>query len=277
MGDLSQRLLTAAVVLPVLVVILLRGGVPLLLLVCGVTLLGGREYYQLASAQSMHPPARHERAFGLFACLLFPVAAYVFAERALPALVTAVIAGGMVLRLFTDHPVRRPIPAVSSLVQGPLYVGFLLSHAVLLRERVDQGTFLIFLAVACTMLSDTGAYLGGKTLGRRPLARSVSPKKTVEGGIAGLATGPVAALAAWAAYGAWDAGGGHPPLGHVLILGALIAIASLFGDLAESLFKRGAGVKDSGEMFPGHGGVLDRLDSLLFSIPLTYYYSIFLL
>lgn len=274
MSNLTTRILTASAALPILGVFILLGGLPFLGLVCVVTALGVHEYYQLASVQIGHRLNTAEKAFGIIAGLLFPAAAYVSPGNSMPPLVAVTIAGGLVLRLWAPRCTHQPIPIVSSLVLGPLYVGFLLSHAILMREGPGHGTFFLFLSVACTMLSDTGAYAGGRALGRHPLAPRVSPKKTLEGGIAGILTGPLSALLVVETA---RSGGADIRLGtgQALFLGLLIGIASMVGDLTESLLKRGSGIKDSGTLFPGHGGVLDRLDSLLFSIPLTYYYVLF--
>jgi phosphatidate cytidylyltransferase len=118
-------------------------------------------------------------------------------------------------------------------------------------------------------LADTAAYFGGKLFGKHKLAPVVSPGKTVEGGVAGLATAVLlGAVLGWLLLGI------HPNTGVALLVGALMgllmSVTVQMGDLVESLFKREAGVKDSGNLLPGHGGILDRLDALIFTIPLTY-------
>jgi phosphatidate cytidylyltransferase len=121
--------------------------------------------------------------------------------------------------------------------------------------------------VGVTWLADTAAYFGGKALGRRPLAPIVSPNKTIEGGIAALAAGPLGALAmAWLVIPELAALGAA----SVAMLGLLVAAAAILGDLVESAIKRECGVKDSSGLLPGHGGLLDRMDSLLWAIPVAY-------
>jgi len=269
--DLSKRLLTACVAIPLLIILFFAGGIPFLFLICAIVFLGVWEYYKLADAGPKMHLGWREKSCGLAASIVFPLTAYTASETELLAVVVAFLCVGGVIRLSVKDSTKSAIPALSTLIFGPLFIGFLLSHAILLRERLDNGTFFLFLPVACTMLSDSGAYFGGRAFGRHPLAPSVSPKKTMEGGILGVLTGPPAALAVQAVHTLFG-GQASLPMGHLLFLGLLIGIASLFGDLVESLMKRGAGVKDSGWLFPGHGGVLDRLDSLLFSVPLTYYY-----
>jgi phosphatidate cytidylyltransferase len=151
---------------------------------------------------------------------------------------------------------------------GILYVGYTLGHFLWLRTRND-GALLVFFVLLVTWAGDAAAYYVGKTWGSRPLAPRLSPNKTVEGFLGGLVVAP---LIAW--------------LGHVwflpavtavdcLILGVLFTVLGLLGDLSESSLKRYAGVKDSGSLIPGHGGLLDRVDSLLLNAPVFYYYMAF--
>lgn len=148
---------------------------------------------------------------------------------------------------------------------GVLYVGFSLSTVVSTRS-LPAGEFLVLFLAVVTWASDTGAYYAGILWGKHPLLPSVSPKKTVEGVFGGLALATGAALLAqW-----WFAS--QLSLSDALILGVLLTGAGLLGDLFESAIKRQTGVKDSGGILPGHGGMLDRLDSLLFTAPTFYYY-----
>lgn len=149
------------------------------------------------------------------------------------------------------------------LVLGAAYTGGLLGAAGLLRD-LPAGRELITLLMLTTWAGDIGAYYIGRWLGRRPLAPTVSPKKTLEGAGAGILASALIAggVGRWLVPGlAWPAAAG---------LGVLLAVAGMLGDLAESAVKRAAGVKDSGTIIPGHGGVLDRLDSLLFAGPCLY-------
>jgi phosphatidate cytidylyltransferase len=148
---------------------------------------------------------------------------------------------------------------------GVLYVGVTLSTVVSTRS-LPAGEFLVLFLAVVTWASDTGAYYAGTMWGRRPLMPSISPKKTIEGLLGGLALAiGGAVLAQW-----WFAP--QLSLADALILGVLLTAAGLVGDLFESMIKRRTGVKDSGGILPGHGGMLDRLDSLLFTAPTFYYY-----
>jgi len=126
------------------------------------------------------------------------------------------------------------------------------------------GLLATFMSAACVVAADTGAYAFGKTLGRTQLT-SISPKKTVEGAAGGLACSTAVALGFWRAL-AWPA---SPALAAAL--GVLVFVASLFGDLIESVMKRDAGLKDAGDLIPGHGGLLDRFDSYIFTGAIVYF------
>ncbi len=190
------------------------------------------------------------------------------------------ICGGFValLWLIAFYRGENWLAAAAYLVGGPVYVGFLLAHVLLLVQVGDSGgdsygyelgrNWLLF-ALLATFATDTGAYLIGRTIGRHPLAPTISPNKTWEGAAGGFAGALIAAvlldyfLALGLARETWN---WQPPL-----IGATVGVAAQAGDLWESKLKRWAGVKDSGSLMPGHGGLLDRLDSLLVTIPVTYY------
>ena len=152
-------------------------------------------------------------------------------------------------------------------VAGLTYVGLLGSHFVLLRELHD-GRDWVYLAVLSTWAVDTAAYFVGRAVGRRKLAPRVSPGKTVEGTLGGLAGGFGAVLLAnYLLVIRLEA-----PL--IVPLAVLLPLAAVLGDLAESILKRGMHIKDASHVIPGHGGLLDRLDSLLFTLPVVYYFLI---
>jgi phosphatidate cytidylyltransferase len=172
-------------------------------------------------------------------------------------------AGMLVRALWRAEALRTGALRAAWTVFGAAYVGGLLSFGSLLREAPDGRQVVFFLALA-TWAGDIGAYYAGSCLGRRPLAPAISPKKTVEGALGGAgATVLVAALGCgwiWPRF----------PLATAIWVAALLAAVGMLGDLAESALKRAAGVKDSGTMIPGHGGALDRLDSLIFGCPVMY-------
>jgi phosphatidate cytidylyltransferase len=160
------------------------------------------------------------------------------------------------------------VSAAAATLLGAAYVGALGGTIAVLRllEPVEEGPWRVLMLLVVVMASDTFAFFVGHALGRRKLAPSVSPGKSVEGALGGVLGGVLGALVVRAL--------GLPgmPAWHAAALGAVVAVVGIVGDLDESLLKRWAGVKDSGALFPGHGGMLDRLDSLLFGAPVLYYY-----
>ena len=175
------------------------------------------------------------------------------------------LSSALCMPLFSGKPLKDSLLDGMVLIMGVLYVGLSLGYLLLTRAQPD-GTMLIFFVVLVTWAGDTGAYIAGKSLGRHALAPIVSPKKTYEG----LAGGIVLACLAAVVARAWFLP--RFSLVDCLALGLLLTIAGLIGDLAESAMKRHAGFKDSGALIPAHGGMLDRLDSLLFTGPAFYYY-----
>jgi len=165
---------------------------------------------------------------------------------------------------------ERALPDWLHSVGGVLYIGWLGSHLVLLRQ-LDNGQDWVYLAVFATFANDTSAYFVGRAIGRTKLVPRISPGKTVEGSLGAIlfaALGLV--LLNWAL-------GLRVDVWPLIPLAVLVPVAAQLGDLAESLIKRGAGVKDAGVLVPGHGGVLDRLDSVLFVVPVVYYYARFVI
>jgi len=187
----------------------------------------------------------------------------------------AVIRGGMTLLLAFSllwQMARRggdiPVVGWALSLGGAIYIGLLLSHFILLRD-LAEGWAWTLLAFFPTWANDTGAYFVGRWVGNHPFAPRISPKKTWEGSIGGWISG----IAVGTLMGVIL----RLPLLHASIMGLLIGLAATGGDLVESMFKRWAGVKDSGRLIPGHGGVLDRIDSLLFSVAAVYYYLIWVM
>ncbi len=168
--------------------------------------------------------------------------------------------------LFRFHNLETVVKHNAYVFFGFFYVGGLLAHLVFLRE-LPQGREWIYLVLLVTMASDTLAYFSGKALGKRKLYPAISPNKSIEGAIGGLAGAVCGAVVAKFWF--------MPGLGllECLVLGLLLGPLAQVGDLFESMLKRSFEVKDSGALIPGHGGILDRLDSLLFVFPPAYYYA----
>jgi phosphatidate cytidylyltransferase len=179
--------------------------------------------------------------------------------------------------VFFRGPSGQPLASVAVTLLGPLYLGVTLGFAVLLRafpgisdgEPGWSGALVGIFPLTVTWVGDTFAYFVGHRWGRKKLIPSVSPGKTVAGGIGGL-VGSIVTAVAFSELLLNPYSGTGLSLAAAGALGLVIGAVGQVGDLAESLLKRGAGVKDSGALFPGHGGVLDRFDSVLFALPATY-------
>ena len=176
------------------------------------------------------------------------------------------ILGLTVLTLFTRRPLVETLPAAGISSSALLLVAFPLSFAVRLHGLPAYGPRLLLFALAITWAADTAAYFVGRAIGKHPLAPHISPKKTWEGSIAGL----IGSLAVAYAFSYWI----KIPLPHLLAMATFGNIAGQMGDLLESAYKRSAGVKDSGGLLPGHGGILDRIDALILCIPVIWYYLV---
>jgi phosphatidate cytidylyltransferase len=254
-GDLAPRVATILVGAPVLIGALWVGSGPLLLVVLGLVAVGTLEFRRLAVAAGHHPSGVVS-----VGALVFPVLAATdrWAGSGPAAVVVAIAAAAAAL--VANRRAGAPgAAAVDTL--GALYVGALLAHVVLLRAEAGFAVSLTVLGVIWT--NDIAAYGVGHRWGRRKLAPAISPGKSVEGFAGGVGAAVVVAVAtaAWQGWPAFAWG----------TLGLCVAVAGVAGDLFKSTMKRAAGVKDSGALFPGHGGVLDRFDAVLFGVPIGYY------
>jgi len=259
---LAQRTLSALILVPLVALAVYGGGWWYFALVAGAVLLGCYEFYRMA-ARIHHRPAP---LLGMaLAVLLLLDARYPTWGLARPALVAALIlAFGW--QLFQPHPWRSLVDWALTLAGG-VYIGWLAGHFISLRQlpRGMEWTALMFLS---TWANDTGAYFTGLSIGRCPFAPHISPHKTWEGSIGGWVTGVVATALMGSFLGL--------PLAHGILLGLAITLAATLGDLAVSFIKRQAGAKDSSHLIPGHGGMLDRMDSLLFTVVVVYYYVVWI-
>jgi phosphatidate cytidylyltransferase len=168
--------------------------------------------------------------------------------------------------LFTKRPLVETLPAAGISASGLLLVALPLTYAVRLHGWGEYGPWLLLFALVITWAGDTGAYFAGRSFGKHALAPHLSPKKTWEGSFAGLASSMIAAIF----FERWL----HAPIAYLLGMAFVANVAGQAGDLLESAYKRSAGVKDSGDLLPGHGGVLDRIDALILAIPVVWYYWI---
>lgn len=263
-GSLRLRVLSATVGLPVLLLAVWTGGAILFLLTSLVALAALWELRRLAALAGGPLATAYT---GVAILLLLEEAWLGTAAESLAPIVVGLFLGSLIFYLL--WAVLRPPQGNLLLgwalsVVAILYIGGLLSYGLQLRG-LEQGFFWLLLGLLVTFASDTGAYFVGRALGRHKMAPRLSPGKTWEGALGGL----VAASAASVLL-VWLLRLGPTPL-VAAGLGLALSFAAQLGDLGESFMKRAAGAKEAGGLIPGHGGVLDRLDSLLFVFPVLYY------
>ncbi len=260
---LAQRLLIAAVGIPLIAaVVLLAPRWLFVAVVLAAVLRGQWELYAMFAGVGVR--AGRGAGLGLGALLVLAFAAGGAARPWLVPLVLTVAVGGCLAMGL--RPVARgglDSAGVALTLLGICYCAWLLGHAIWLRA-LPAGPGLTLLVLGVTWCGETAAYFVGRRWGRRRLAPRISPAKTVEGAAAQLAVSLAAALVAAPLLPL-------PPL-HALAIGVLLGVVGQLGDLAESFLKRSAATKDASDLLPGHGGLLDRLDSLLFNVPALYYY-----
>jgi phosphatidate cytidylyltransferase len=279
--ELAKRLGVAAFGIPLALYLVWMGGWPLALVLSFIAALGAREFFLLmesggvraftwigmAGSVAMVLVAGGNRSFAAAGPWAFGILMAVFLASAMAA-------------IWLRWPQGNPLTAIPATLAGVLYTGGTLSFALFIRHLPDfhpmagegwplQGLLLLAFPIAVTWMGDSAAYFFGYAWGNRKLMPAVSPGKTVVGGVAGLCTatvvgGVLAGTILWL----------HPnPLFSAALgagAGLLMGGAAQLGDLVESVLKREAGVKDSGSLLPGHGGILDRFDALYFSLPLAY-------
>ncbi len=261
---IKQRILTALVALPLLILFVSYANTFFFgLLITGVALLALVEFYGMG----LPPERNRERLLAIVGgtCLV-PLlgAGYPLAFQGWLVLLVFFFA---IHFLFRFRDLATVVAHLALIVFGFLYLPLMLGHLVLLRE-LPLGREWIFLVLLIVMAGDTAAYFTGVSLGNRKLYPAISPNKSVEGAIGGLSGSIIGAILARAWF--------FPELnlGDCLFLGLALGALGQIGDLFESMLKRSFGVKDSGAIIPGHGGILDRLDSLLFAFPPAYYYAL---
>ena len=263
-----QRTVTALVGLPVIFAAVWWGAPWLTILVLLVAAQGIREFYRLLPPGTGALPA----TLGI----LWVVALVLGSQAASGLSNFLIISAGILaagsfaglLWLVAYYNGGRYLIAVVYLVGGPIFAGFLLAHTLALRNIGDSGDVgrdWLFLALLVIFATDTGAFLVGRTLGKHQMAPSISPNKTWEGAAGGLVWAVVAAVVLGLLFDV------SPARWQLAVIGATVGVLSQWGDLLESKVKRISNVKDSGSIIPGHGGVLDRLDSVVVSVPAVYY------
>ncbi len=266
-GSALKRIIISIIFLPCMLIIARRGGIYFLIMVEIVILAGIWEFYRMVEQKGLKP----FKFIGMAAGLLIPVLYFFRSQDSVNVLLSVVFIVITAAELCRKS-IENPIYHISVNMMGVIYVGWLGSHLMLLRELpvikgmdYSDGFLFVVLVFILTWAYDTGAYAVGKIIGKHRLVPGISPGKTIEGTVGGVALALIAVLIARKYFltflNPWQAG----------FLAVLASVVGQLGDLAESLIKRDVKVKDSSMAIPGHGGILDRFDSMLFNAPVIYY------
>ncbi len=272
--SLWLRVATGVLFVPLLLLMSRAGGVVWLGFVAIQTLLGLEEFYRMARGKGLEPV----RWLGFLGALALLGLSY---RPQTPNSSLLATAGMLLLLALALRRGGQPRVLESAAVTafGVLYVGWLSAHFVLLRElpwraglAYADGSSIVLFTFLVTWSCDTGAYLTGRAFGRTRLSAVISPRKTWEGSLGGFAFAMLASCIGSLTFLRPEGGGPMLPWPHAIALGALVGVFAQVGDLVESLFKRDTAASDSSDLIPGHGGVLDRFDSLYFGAPIVYHY-----
>ena len=267
MNPHGKRWLTGLVAVPILIAVIAYGSAAIFAaLIALASLLGVREYQRLAFAAA----ARRGLNLMLVAAALILLAAAAGDRPLLVALISFSVMVLLIIQLPVMQRGAGDFDRVGRMLLGLLYIPLLMSHFILLRQAPDGRAWIFFILVLA-FAGDTAAFYIGRRFGKRKLLPEVSPGKTVEG-VLGLIAGSIVGCLVFSHFFL-------PALSplHTVILALVGSLLGQLGDLCESALKRAAGVKDSGVLLPGHGGILDRLDCLLFITPYVYYYQALIL
>lgn len=264
---LRQRVTSAIVLLPIVLAATYLGGWFFFAVVFIATLLAGHEFYDLLADHGHHPAS----VLGLTLMAGFVIAAPPLSQH----LARPILAAGLILSMLwqmSRSPLKRSLSDWALTVAGAVYIGWLAGYMVSVRDLPD-GLGWILVILLGTWTNDgvayvTGVYLAGRYLGRHHFAPTISPKKTWEGSVAGWLACTVVTTMLATFFGA--------PLLPSIALGIAIGVFGTMGDLGVSVIKRQTGVKDSSDLIPGHGGMLDRVDSLLFVGAIVYYFVVWI-
>jgi phosphatidate cytidylyltransferase len=249
-----NRITSGLVALVFALTITLAGGIWFALAIAGIIFFGEQEFFQLVTSRGSLPAVR----FTLVLSLILVAIQFARPDWTAPAFIGL---GSLICFQSLLKAEAATIADMATALLGFFYCGYLPSFWIAVRARPD-GAWVTLLAYGCIIAGDVGAYVMGKAIGRTPLS-VLSPQKTVEGTLFGILCSAAVGLGGAYLLG-WD-------WRWAAALGTVIGVAGFLGDLTESLMKRDAGVKDAGSLIPGHGGILDRGDSYVFTAPLVYF------
>lgn len=278
MTNLTKRIITAIIGVPLLITIFYYGSYYFLLFIMLIIGFGSYEYFRLIDNKNINS----NKVLGIVFSLILPLGAY-FGYLYFIFIFTVV----SILTLFLSlqkQEITSTLAEAGSRFLGIVYIGWFLSHAVLIRDigenkliadslgnksLNDIGFFWIVFVVSCTFVNDTVAFFVGNAKGKHKLAPRLSPGKTWEGTLSGIFMSLVCGIFINLIFNHYI------NYKWAMILGLIIGVAAVIGDLIESMFKRSVSIKDTGELLPGHGGILDRFDSLIIVFPVMYYLILF--
>jgi phosphatidate cytidylyltransferase len=261
------RILTALISVPILVACVYFGGLAFLGLILFLALISINEFYNMMKKKDFHPAYWVGNFFTIFFIVFAYYALKKNWEPAHSAILTGAVLVTMVSTLFLKRP-KEAIVDIAVTLLGMFYIGWFFSYFLFIRALTEHGAYLLFLMVAIWVF-DIVAYFFGTRFGRHKLFPSISPKKSIEGSAAGFVCCVIAA-GVFGYYAGFDTT-------HSIILGVIVGVVAQLSDLIESLIKRDAGVKDSSNLVPGHGGMLDRMDSFILAAPVVYYYLVWVI
>ena len=268
------RMITGIIISVISIGAIILGALPLYILLSVVIFLCCREFVQVLKHKGFHPSLH----VIILSAVIFVTLTFFHRFDLVPSMLTLTIIASFLVVLFMG---RQPyIVNVATTTLGALYCGWLPCHILLIRQigmprvgafqfLVSEGLFLLLFVFVTVAFTDIGAYYFGVKFGKHKLAEVISPKKTIEGAIGGGLCALVASIVFFYLFNFLNQ---NISLLEAIIGSMIVTVSAQLGDLSESLIKRDAGVKDSSDILPGHGGMLDRIDGYLFAIPITYYY-----
>ncbi len=267
----KTRVITSIIGLFILISIISFGNILFFwLVVSAATVVGLLEFYKIAQAREFPVYLLPGVLLGWLLSLV-PLLASVFKTTTLPEFtLTLILLSLFLYALLTKRALSESVQALAITIFGIYYVSWLLGHLVFLRGLV-HGKEFVFYVLLIVWSGDTGAYYSGSSFGKHKFAPMISPKKSIEGAVGGLLASLAASCIAkltFFPFFSWP---------HYVVLALLLSVIAQLGDLCESMLKRAVNVKDSGSILPGHGGILDRLDGVMFATPILYYYAVIFL
>lgn len=282
------RIAVSVILIPLILLLILKGEFSLFLAVEFIIAVGMFEFYRMVESKGI----KIYRKMGMIAGILIPLTYYIaqhsvyYRNEKFSYMIFTIVVIIFITRQVISGKISEALTSIAYTFFGVIYVSFLLSHIIFMKDinyttylapgemtTLFDGRYWILTCFLMVWASDSAAYFVGMAIGKHKLAPKISPKKSIEGAVAGLLA-PIAVMF-WVRYYLFFQDSNIGVI-HVIIIGLIAGIFGQIGDLGESLFKREFEIKDSGKILLGHGGILDRFDSMIFVLPLVYYYLKFM-